>query len=109
MVQDFKSNLPKTAGLTLPLHEGKDVPLAHRPLDVSNDATIRIVEELDSNLSGVTSVASTAHHLVNLGKLGVSRSILHFAEAHDNSDIQDRYKNKTVRNHASTVIIFKRA
>jgi hypothetical protein len=73
---DVDANLPHAASLTLPLHKGEDVSLTHGALDVSDDGTVGIVEELNTHLDGVTGVAGTADDLVHLGELGVSGRIL---------------------------------
>ena len=68
--------LSQFAGLTLPLHQGKDIPFTHGTLDVSNDSAVGVVEELHSDLGHVSGVSSATEHLVHFGKLRVtSRSV----------------------------------
>lgn len=43
--------------------------LSHRTLDISNDGSVGIVDELDSDLDNVSGVTSAAEHFVDLGKL----------------------------------------
>lgn len=45
--------------------------LSDGALNVSNDGSVGIVDELDSDLDHVTSVAGAAEHLVHLGELDV--------------------------------------
>jgi hypothetical protein len=51
-VQDGSSgcSLTQAAGLALPLKQAEDVALAARALDVADDGTVRVVEELHAHL-----------------------------------------------------------
>jgi hypothetical protein len=92
---DERMSLSQSLGLTLPLHEGKDITLiigmkdktlqhdfmsqqtatvlskylADRALNVSDDSTGRIVQKLNAHLSDVSGAAGSAENLDNLSKL----------------------------------------
>jgi len=57
------SCLSEAACLTLPLKKAKDVALSARPLYVSDDGAVWVIEEFDADLGHVTGVAGAAEHL----------------------------------------------
>ena len=57
------SCLSEAARLTFPFEKANDVALSARPLHVSDDGAVRIIEELDTDLGHVTGVTGTAEHL----------------------------------------------
>ena len=61
--------LSKSPCLSLPLHQGEDIAFSHRTFHVSNDRSVRVVQELNSHLSHVTGASGTSEHLVHLGEL----------------------------------------
>eukprot|EP01064_Diplonema_japonicum_P011440 TRINITY_DN187_c1_g1_i3.p1 TRINITY_DN187_c1_g1~~TRINITY_DN187_c1_g1_i3.p1 ORF type:complete len:111 (-),score=0.53 TRINITY_DN187_c1_g1_i3:25-357(-) len=70
------SSLTETTGLTLSLHEGKDVVLPDRPLHVPDDRTlVLVVKDHDTHLGNTTTRTGTANHLLDLGKLGLVTGI----------------------------------
>lgn len=73
---EYKKNLSQSASLTLGLHEAEDVILTDRALDVSNDRTRLIVNELNTDLSDTTTGTGAAENLDDLGQLNRSLSIL---------------------------------
>jgi hypothetical protein len=68
--------LSETAGLTLRLHEAENVVLADGALDISDNASAGIVEELNANLGDATSGTCSAQDLDDSGKLNGSLGIL---------------------------------
>ena len=76
----FFNLLAKTAGLTLGLEEGKNVTFLDGALDVADNRTGVVVEELNTDLGHTTTGASAAKNLGDLGVLDFgfdSRGILH--------------------------------
>jgi len=90
------ARLSQSSGLSLPLQKGKDIALCFKlksvveeyeqgthtekqtgiiayladgALDVSDDGSVGIVDELDSDLSHVTGVTSAAENFVHLSEL----------------------------------------
>jgi len=57
------SCLSEAARLTFPFEKANDVALSARPLHVSDDGAVRVIEELDTDLGHVTGVTGTAEHL----------------------------------------------
>jgi hypothetical protein len=53
--------LPETAGLALRLKKSKGVTSADGALNVTNDGAIGVVEELNADLSNITTVTSAAY------------------------------------------------
>ena len=62
-------NLSESSGLTLPLHKRQDIALADGTLHVTDDGSVWIVEEFNTDLGDGTGVTGAAEHLVDLGKL----------------------------------------
>ena len=58
--KEQERRLPQASRLTLPLKEGQDVALSNRALDISHDVARRVVEELDTDLRHVSSLARAA-------------------------------------------------
>merc|ERR1712137_1126107 len=61
--------LPQAAGLPLRLEKSEDVVFPDGPLDVADDRTASVVEELNAHLGDATSPAGAAQNLGNLSKL----------------------------------------
>lgn len=80
MVVSREPCLTETASLTLRLHETEDVVLTDGALDVTDDATALVVDELNANLGDTTAGAGAAENLGNLseldGGLGVHCGVL---------------------------------
>jgi hypothetical protein len=53
------------------VHARRQTNLSDGALNVSNDGSVGIVDELNSDLDHVTGVSSAAEHLVDLSKLHV--------------------------------------
>jgi len=62
-------NLSQPPCLTLPLHERQDITLAHRTLNVTDNGSVRVVQELDADLGHVTRITRAPQNLVHLCKL----------------------------------------
>lgn len=62
-----KIRLAQSSGLTFGLHEAQDVVLSNRALDVSDNGSGGVLNELDSDLCDTTSGAGSAQDLDNLG------------------------------------------
>jgi hypothetical protein len=73
---NIKKNLSQSAGLTLRLHEAEDIVLTDGTLDVSDDRTGLVVNELNADLSDTTTGTGAAENLDDLGQLNRSLSIL---------------------------------
>lgn len=71
-----RTGLPKTAGLTLGLHESKNVTSADGALDVADDGTVVVVQELDADLGDTTAAASAAEDLNDTGQGTLSLLLL---------------------------------
>lgn len=69
--------LSETAGLTLRLHEAEDVVLTNGALDVADNASAGVVEELNTDLSDTTTRTGTAQNLGDSGELDGSLGILY--------------------------------
>ncbi len=59
--------LAQSSGLTLGLHEAQDVVLSDWALDVSDNGSGGVLNELDSDLGDTTSGAGSAQDLNDLG------------------------------------------
>lgn len=68
--------LSESSGLTLGLHEAENVVLADGALDVTDDGTGGVVDELNTDLSHTSSGAGSSKNLDDLSKLDGSLSIL---------------------------------
>src|SRR4051812_4433562 len=64
-------NSAETPGLTLGLHQNKNIVLADGALDVTDDRARGVLEELHANLGDTTTRAGAAEDLGNLGELGL--------------------------------------
>ncbi len=73
---EYKKNLSQSASLTLRLHEAEDIVLTDGTLDVSDDRTRLVVNELNTDLSDTTTGTGAAENLDDLGQLNRSLSIL---------------------------------
>lgn len=73
---NIKKNLSQSASLTLRLHEAEDIVLTDGTLDVSDDRTRLVVNELNTDLSDTTTGTGAAENLDDLGQLNRSLSIL---------------------------------
>merc|ERR1739838_131067 len=60
---DILKSLPHSSRLPLGLEEGQDVAFSHWPLDVSEDASVGFVAELDSYLDTLTLASGSAENL----------------------------------------------
>lgn len=65
----FVCFLTETASFTFGFQEAEDVVFADGALDVTNDATVGVIHEFDTNLSDTTTGAGTAEDLDNASKL----------------------------------------
>eukprot|EP00286_Rhodomonas_abbreviata_P010068 CAMPEP_0181323274 /NCGR_PEP_ID=MMETSP1101-20121128/19691_1 /TAXON_ID=46948 /ORGANISM="Rhodomonas abbreviata, Strain Caron Lab Isolate" /LENGTH=86 /DNA_ID=CAMNT_0023431277 /DNA_START=69 /DNA_END=326 /DNA_ORIENTATION=+ len=61
-IQGEAESLAQAAGLALGLEQHQDVPLTHRPLDVTDNRAIHVVQELYADLSHGTTRSSPPHH-----------------------------------------------
>lgn len=64
-----KKCLSESSSLTLGLHETENVVLSDGALDVSDNRSGLVVDELDTDLGDTTSRSGSAEDLDNLGKL----------------------------------------
>lgn len=71
-------SLTEAAGLTLRLHETEDVILTDGALDVTDNRTALVVDELDANLSDTTARTSAAENLGDLSELDGGGLGIHF-------------------------------
>lgn len=71
-----KASLTQSSGLTLRLHQAQDVVLSDWALDVSDDGSGGVLQELNSDLGDTTSGAGSAQNLDNLSKSNWSLSVL---------------------------------
>jgi hypothetical protein len=69
----------QAASLTLPLQQGQGVPLTDGALDVADDGTLGVVDELDANLGHVTGGASLSQNPAQ--SANVSRSVQAISQA----------------------------
>eukprot|EP01060_Flectonema_neradi_P030071 TRINITY_DN429_c0_g1_i4.p1 TRINITY_DN429_c0_g1~~TRINITY_DN429_c0_g1_i4.p1 ORF type:complete len:173 (-),score=10.29 TRINITY_DN429_c0_g1_i4:1-519(-) len=71
--------LTKSAGLTLGLHEGKDIVFLDRSLNVSDDASLAgISEDLHTDLGHSSTGSGTADNLVDLSEDSLVSSVWSF-------------------------------
>ena len=61
--------LPEAARLALPLQQAQNITLPDRPLDVADDGTAGVVDELDADLGDVAGVAGAAEDAVHFREL----------------------------------------
>lgn len=64
-----KNDLSESSSLTLRLHEAENVVLSDGALDVSDNRSGLVIDELDSDLGDTTSRSGSAEDLDDLGEL----------------------------------------
>jgi hypothetical protein len=69
--------LSQSAGLALRFHEAENIVFSNRSLDVSNNASALVVDELHTDLGDTTSGTSSSQNLDDLSELNGGLSILH--------------------------------
>lgn len=69
-------HLTQSSGLTLRLHQAQDVVLSDWALDVSDNGSGRVLEELNSDLGDTTSGTGSTQNLDDLSKSNWSLSVL---------------------------------
>lgn len=71
-----ETGLTQSSGLTLRLHQAQDVVLSDGTLDVSDNGSGGVLEELNSDLGDTTSGAGSAQNFDDLSKSNWSLSVL---------------------------------
>merc|ERR1712136_232044 len=61
--------LPQPSGFSLRLEQSEDISFSHGSLHITNDGTIRVIDELNANLGTLTLGTGSAQHLGDLGQL----------------------------------------
>lgn len=72
----MRGSLTQSSSLTLRLHQAQDVVLSDWTLDVSDNGSGGVLQELNSDLGDTTSRAGSAQNLDNLSKSNWSLSVL---------------------------------
>jgi len=75
----IKDNLSQSAGLTLRLEEAQDVVLTDWALDVTDDGTGGLVNELDTDLGNTTTGTGATENLLDLSESNSRLSGVHFS------------------------------
>jgi hypothetical protein len=68
--------LTKTTSFTFRFQKTENIVFTNRTLDVTNDGTVGIVHEFNTNLSNTTTRTGTAENLCNSSKLNRSLCVL---------------------------------
>lgn len=76
MKEEGKPSLTQSSGFSFRLHQAQDVVLSDWALDVSDDGSGSVFQELNSNLGDTTSRTGSAQNLDNLSKSNWSLSVL---------------------------------